>query len=62
MERRKFINTLSKTVGSAAVLSMPMLSKANNILAQKQTITVGEIMDLFMKQIPVARFLIRLIL
>src|SRR5579875_1514526 len=56
MERREFINTLSKTVGSAAVLSMPMISNADSFLAQKQTITVGDIMDLFMKQVPGAPF------
>ncbi len=52
MERRTFLNTLSKTVGSVAVLSIPVMSEAKSFLAQKQTITVGEIMDLFMKQVP----------
>lgn len=56
MERREFINTLSKTVGSAAVLSMPMMSKATDLFNHKTAITVGEIMDLFMKQVPGAPF------
>ena len=56
MERRKFINTLSKTVGSAAVLSIPMVSKATDVFNNKTNITVGEIMDLFMKQVPGAPF------
>ncbi len=52
MERRQFINTLSKTVGGAAVLSVPMISEAHQFFNSKTTVTVADIMDLFIKQVP----------
>ncbi len=52
MIRRQFINALSKTVGGAAVLSVPVITQANHFFNHKKTITVGEIMDLFIRQIP----------
>lgn len=54
IERRKFISTVSKTVGGTAVLSTPLLSKAANFLGSYAAITVGEIMDLFIKTSPKA--------
>ena len=52
MKRRKFINTLSKTVGSAAVFSAPLFSEAADFFNNKAAVTVGDIMDLFIKQVP----------
>ena len=55
--RRKFIATLGKAAGSAAVLSLPVMSKANVFFDGKRAqITVGGIMDLFIKQVPGAPF------
>ena len=52
MERRQFITTVSKTVGAAAVLSAPLIGNAADFFNPKAAITVGDIMDLFIKQIP----------
>lgn len=53
-ERRQFIGTVTKAVGSALLLSVPFISKAS--YSFPQTWTVGEIIDLFLKQIPRAPF------
>ncbi len=52
IERRKFITMLSKAAGSAVLLSLPMVSSATDFFNQNKTITVGDIMDLFMKEVP----------
>lgn len=49
--RRKFISTTSKAVGSMVLLSSPLLSFAK-VFIQKESITVGEIMDLFIAEVP----------
>jgi putative NIF3 family GTP cyclohydrolase 1 type 2 len=49
--RRKFITTTSIAVGSMVLLSSPLLSFANGFI-QKESITVGEIMDLFIAEVP----------
>ena len=53
MERRTFISTMSKTVGSAALLSVPVISEAASFDKEDTAaIMVGDIIDLFIKQIP----------
>nr|MBC7614352.1 Nif3-like dinuclear metal center hexameric protein [Pseudopedobacter sp.] len=49
--RRKFITTTSKAIGSILLLSSPLLSFANGFI-YKESITVGEIMDLFIAEVP----------
>ncbi len=56
MQRRQFISTLSKAVGSAALLSAPLVSNASVFSAQRAGMTVGDVMDLFIKQVPDAPF------
>jgi hypothetical protein len=51
LERRKFITVLTKALGAAVFLPAPLLSKAEKP-AGKKTWTVGEIMDLFIKEVP----------
>ena len=52
MQRRKFITTLTKATGSLAVFSMPFMGKANSFFSNDAAVTVGDIMDLFTKQLP----------
>lgn len=51
-KRRDFIATLSKAAGGMAILNIPFFSKANGFINTQAAITVGEIMDLFIKQVP----------
>ncbi|WP_183566619.1 Nif3-like dinuclear metal center hexameric protein [Mucilaginibacter sp. SP1R1] len=50
--RRKFIYNLSKVAGAAAFLTLPLAGKAGTFLNIKDEITVGQIMDMFMSQVP----------
>lgn len=50
-ERRKFLSTLTKAAGAGFLLSTPFIGKANNFINERSW-TVGQIMDLFIKQIP----------
>ena len=54
-ERRKFVLTLTKAVGAGLLLSTPSISHANSFMNERSW-TVGDIMDLFIKQIPNAPF------
>jgi putative NIF3 family GTP cyclohydrolase 1 type 2 len=56
VDRRKFISNLTKAAGSAVYLAFPLAGKAKNFLAQSHSWTVGEIMDLFIKEVPGAPF------
>ncbi len=56
MERRTFVATLTKATGVAAVLSVPMISKAEYLFKESEARTVGDIMDLFIKEVPGAPF------
>lgn len=56
IKRRDFITTLGKATGSAALLSLPVLSEASHFVTAQKNITVGEVMDLFIKQVPNAPF------
>jgi putative NIF3 family GTP cyclohydrolase 1 type 2 len=51
-QRREFLLNMAKIAGSGVLLSAPFVSMANDVKAW----TVGEIMDLFIKQIPGAPF------
>ena len=55
-ERRKFISTLTKTIGASVLLSNPLMSFAGSAGTTTKPVTVGEIMDLFIKEIPNAPF------
>ncbi|PWK77939.1 putative NIF3 family GTP cyclohydrolase 1 type 2 [Mucilaginibacter oryzae] len=52
VNRRKFIAQLSTLAGTAALLSGPLTGNAASIIKQAENITVGQIIDLFMKQVP----------
>ena len=54
--RRKFIYNLSTAVGAGMVLSIPMVSKASELIKSTEAYTVKQIIDLFMKQVPGAPF------
>jgi hypothetical protein len=55
MKRRDFINTVSKAAGGVALTSVPFITNAHISAGMVQT-TVGDIMDLFIKQVPGAPF------
>lgn len=56
VNRRYFITTISKATGSVALLSLPLISEATYLIIARKNITVGDIMDLFIKQVPNAPF------
>ena len=55
-KRRDFIITASKVAAGAALLNIPFLGKAAPISSKRAAVTVGEVMDLFIKQVPGAPF------
>ena len=56
VNRRDFITAIGKATGGAALLSIPFISEASYLVAAQKSITVGEVMDLFIKQVPGAPF------
>jgi putative NIF3 family GTP cyclohydrolase 1 type 2 len=56
LNRRKFIYNLTKVAGVTALLTSPLAGKAGSFLDIEKDITVGEIMDMFTKQISGAPF------
>lgn len=52
MIRRKFITELTKATGAAALLTLPVMSRAADSVYKTDAVTVGDIMDLFIKQVP----------
>jgi putative NIF3 family GTP cyclohydrolase 1 type 2 len=50
--RRKFIYNLTKVAGVTALLTTSFAGKASSFFDVKDDITVGEIMDMFIKQVP----------
>lgn len=50
--RRKFISDTGKTIAAAALFSLPITSFASAVLKIKAIVTVGQIMDAFIKQVP----------
>jgi hypothetical protein len=55
IKRRDFINTVSKAAGGIALTSIPFIATAYNSARAIQP-TVGDIIDLFIKQVPGAPF------
>lgn len=53
INRRKFISTTA--LGSVALLASPLITPASNLM-RSETVTVGQIMDLFIKEVPGAPF------
>jgi putative NIF3 family GTP cyclohydrolase 1 type 2 len=54
LNRRKFISTAA--FGSAVLLASPLITSASNLLITAEPVTVGQIMDLFIKEVPGAPF------
>jgi putative NIF3 family GTP cyclohydrolase 1 type 2 len=54
--RRKFIASLSKTVGASMLLTTPVVTLAGSLFQEKQAFTVRQIIDLFLKEVPGAPF------
>jgi putative NIF3 family GTP cyclohydrolase 1 type 2 len=54
LNRRKFISTTA--LGSAVLLASPIITSASNFLTTAESVTVGQIMDLFIKEVPGAPF------
>jgi putative NIF3 family GTP cyclohydrolase 1 type 2 len=52
IQRREFISSLVGVAGSAMLISSPLFSVASDFLKPRAGITVGEIMDLYIKQLP----------
>ena len=52
--RRKFVSNIS--IATAAIAATPMLSRANSFFKPDEAITVGQIMDMFIKTVPGAPF------
>ncbi len=50
--RRKFITAISTMVGAEILFTIPMTSKAGGLFKPDETITVGLIMDRFIKDVP----------
>lgn len=55
-DRRAFITSLTKAVGTSVLLASPLVSSAENLIFPQQTYTVKQIIDLFLKEIPEAPF------
>jgi putative NIF3 family GTP cyclohydrolase 1 type 2 len=56
IDRRKFISRTAKAAGAVVLLSSPLLSVAENFDELPKAITVGEIMDAFISEVPGAPF------
>lgn len=54
--RRKFIFDISKVAGLTVLLNTPLTGSASNFFTIKEDVTVGQIIDLFISQIPNAPF------
>ncbi|MDB5261125.1 MAG: NGG1p interacting factor [Adhaeribacter sp.] len=54
--RRKFMTSLSKTVGVSLLLTTPVVTVAANLFQGNQTFTVGQIINLFLKEVSGAPF------
>ncbi len=54
--RRAFVTSLTKTIGTSVFLATPVISLAENFVDQKQAFTVGQIIDLFLAEVPGAPF------
>ncbi|GAB4011765.1 hypothetical protein GCM10028808_26130 [Spirosoma migulaei] len=54
--RRKFVVNLTKAVGTTMLINTPGLIQAEQLWANQESITVGQVMDLILKTIPNAPF------
>lgn len=52
INRRKFIAGTGKILCTAAILSSPLISSASGFLSLDEQLTVGQIIDLFIKAVP----------
>src|SRR4051812_42267083 len=56
LSRRQFISTATKAASATLLMSSPILSFAKDAAANADAKTVGEIMDLFISEVPGAPF------
>jgi putative NIF3 family GTP cyclohydrolase 1 type 2 len=56
LNRRKFISTATKVAGATVLMSSPLILFAAGTKANVKDITVGEVMDLFISEVPGAPF------
>ncbi|GEO02645.1 hypothetical protein AAE02nite_03090 [Adhaeribacter aerolatus] len=54
--RRKFITSLGKTIGASMLITTPVITTAGDLFRQNKTITVKQIIDLFLQEVPGAPF------
>ncbi|QDK78072.1 NGG1p interacting factor NIF3 [Spirosoma sp. KCTC 42546] len=54
--RRKFVVNLTKAVGTTMLINTPGLIQAEQLWANQESITVGQVMDMILKTIPNAPF------
>jgi putative NIF3 family GTP cyclohydrolase 1 type 2 len=54
--RRKFLISVSKSIGASVLLATPVVTFAEGFVQDKQTFTVRQIIDLFLKDVPGAPF------
>lgn len=54
--RRNFVSIMTKSIGISMVLTAPGVGFANGLWKLQKSFTVGEVMDLFIKEVPAAPF------
>ena len=54
--RRKFITTVTKAAGTAAVITLPGVGLAERLLQTTSTLTVKQVIDIILKEVPNAPF------
>lgn len=54
--RRKFISTVTKAAGTSMVVALPCVSLAEELLQTKTTLTVKQVIDIILKEVPNAPF------
>ena len=54
--RRKFIATVTKAAGTSMVISLPGISLAKELLQRETALTVKQVIDIILKEIPNAPF------
>ena len=56
VNRRQFVSTVTRAVGSAICIATPVISQSKQNTQDNQSWTVGQIMDLFIGEVPGAPF------
>lgn len=56
VDRRTFMSAMTKAIGSVMFLAVPSAASAQGISISNQTWTVGQVMDMFIKEVPGAPF------